>query len=363
MIRLSPPDLAPDSVENLEKAISENWISASGPYVERVERQLAAKAARRYCVATITGSAALELALKVVGVGKNSVVAVPDFTFSASINAILNVGAQPLICDVENDYMTLDAQKLGCCVGDFEVNAIVAVDVLGYGCDYPKLNTCLPKKVPIIADASGSLGSDYYGQPAGKFGDVAVFSFNGNKVITCGQGGCLLTDNEELYIKAKLLANQGRLTSEYISNSIGHNYRMSSINAALLEAQLSCLDTFIAKRLTIKNFYDENIHRVEKIHIAAHSSERSSNGWLYSVRCADREAAADLVEHLKCDGVESKQFWTVLSEQPAFKNVITMPLQNSKKFSQSLVSLPSSSRLTIDELSQVVHSIKKWTQK
>ena len=363
MIRLSPPHLAPESLENLERTISDNWLSASGPYVERVEKQLAAKAKRKYCLATISGSAALELALKVIGVGHDSIVAVPDFTFAASINAILNVGARPLIFDVEENYMTLDVQKLEHYTKNSRVDAVMAVDVLGYGCNYPELNSCLAAKIPIVADASGSLGSTYYGQPAGKYGDVSVFSFNGNKVITCGQGGCLLTDNKEFYKKAKLLANQGRMTTEYISTAIGHNYRLSSLNAALLEAQLSRLDNFIEKRLQIKNLYDENLQGLAGIQITAKSRELSGNGWLYSVRCATREAAADLVEHLQCDGIESKQFWAALSEQPAYLNIEKVLIENSKKFSRSLVSLPSSSCLKRDELNKVVHSIKKWAQK
>ena len=269
-IYLSPPDVGPTEREALLRALDSGWVAPAGPELDAFERELAAATGRSHAVALSSGTAALHLALLGLGVGPGDTVFVPTLTFVATANAVRYVGGEPVLLDSEERSWNVDPALV---VEELEASArsgrlpaaVLVVDLYGQCADYAEIIVaCERHGVPVIEDAAEALGAAYGSAPAGSFGAAAVFSFNGNKIVTTSSGGALVTDDDLLAARARHLANQAREPAlHYEHVDLGFNYRMSNLLAALGRAQLAGLATRVRARTDVMIRYREALGEID----------------------------------------------------------------------------------------------------
>jgi pyridoxal phosphate-dependent aminotransferase EpsN len=286
-IYLSPPCMLGRERELLLDAFDSNWIAPLGPHVNAFETEFADRVGMKHAVAVSSGTAALHLALKLLGVGRDDSVLTASFTFAATANAITYVGAEPIFIDSETSSWNLDPDLLGQALEDGrnagkQAKAVLAVDVVGQAADFGRIQQiCREYGVPIIEDAAEALGAIYDGQPAGSFGDIGCFSFNGNKIITTSGGGMLVTNRGEWADEARFLATQARDPAPHYEHSqIGYNYRMSNLLAAVGRGQLENLDQHVERRRAIFGRYEQQLGKLPGIEFMPELEKSRSTRWL-----------------------------------------------------------------------------------
>jgi perosamine synthetase len=361
-IPISVPDLRGREAELLLGCVRENWVSSAGPEVTAFESAVAHLTGRAHAVATVNGTAALHLALLAVGVCAGDRVIVPDWTFAASANAIAHAGATASFVDVTKSDWAIDPALVAeTLASDPMIRAVIAVDPLGHTADLDALEAvCASHGVPLIEDAAGAIGARYRGRPSGSGGAAAIFSFNGNKTVTAGGGGMLVTDDAAMAQRVRHLSTQARPGSEYVHDMIGFNYRMTNINAALGLAQIERLDEMIAARRTIAARYDGAFVALETITPMPRPGYCDSVCWLYSVRLANEEAARALVASCDAAGIEARLFWRSLSAQAPWQDAPRRLRGISAALSGTVVSLPSSSSLSEPHQQRVIDAVMVW---
>jgi perosamine synthetase len=361
-IPISVPDLRGREAELLLGCVRENWVSSAGPEVTAFESAVAHLTGRAHAVATVNGTAALHLALLAVGVCAGDRVIVPDWTFAASANAIAHAGATASFVDVTKSDWAIDPALVAeTLASDPMIRAVIAVDPLGHTADLDALEAvCASHGVPLIEDAAGAIGARYRGRPSGSGGAAAIFSFNGNKTVTAGGGGMLVTDDAAMAQRVRHLSTQARPGSEYVHDMIGFNYRMTNINAALGLAQIERLDEMIAARRTIAARYDGAFVALETITPMPRPGYCDSVCWLYSVRLANEEAARALVASCDAAGIEARLFWRSLSAQAPWQDAPRRLRGISAALSGTVVSLPSSSSLNEQDQRRVIDTVTAW---
>lgn len=362
-IPLAVPDLRGREAEYLTRCVSSNWVSSAGPEVMDFERLMAEITGRREAVATMNGTSALHLALVVAGIGRGDTVIVPDWTFAATANAVLHAGALPFFVDVSEESWTLDPDLLECALSDTDgrFSAVLAVHALGHPADMDAIQRVSERHgVPLIEDAAGAIGAFYKGNPVGSIGDAAVFSFNGNKTVTAGGGGMIVTDNEKWAARARALSTQSRDGVAYRYNEPGFNCRMPNVNAALGLAQLERLDEMVSAKRTIAARYDNALADHNDLSPMPRCAWAKSGCWLYSVQCPSRTDAGSLVTHLAKAGIVSRVFWEALSDQAPYAEFRNVRSGVARSLSGTVVSLPCSSQLTEDEQNRVIASLNHF---
>ncbi|MEM4721641.1 MAG: aminotransferase class I/II-fold pyridoxal phosphate-dependent enzyme, partial [Candidatus Methanomethylicaceae archaeon] len=286
-IYLSPPHLDGREKELLIKAFESNWITTLGPEVDAFEEELSKKIGIKGAVALASGTAGLHLALHMLGIQYGDEVICSDLTFAASANAIIYCGARPVFIDSDSRTWNMNPDLLKEELKDCDIKgnlpkAVVVVDIYGQCADYdPIREICSYYEIPIVEDAAEALGSTYKGDFAGKFGEMGIFSFNGNKIITTSGGGMLVSDNEELIDRAHFLSQQAREPApHYEHTQIGFNYRMSNLLAALGRAQLERLEEKVARRRGINAYYRDKLGDLPGIEFMPEAEYGKSNCWL-----------------------------------------------------------------------------------
>ncbi len=369
-IFLSPPDVGPEERQALLDAFDSDWIAPVGPELNAFERDAAERAGVEHAVALSSGTAALHLALIQAGVGPGDRVLCSTLTFVASANPILYQGAEPVFVDAAEGSWNLDpalvAEELEVAARRGEpYAAVIAVDLYGSVADYPSLEAiCAEHGVPLIEDAAEALGSTLHGQPAGSFGDVGVFSFNGNKIITTSGGGMLVTDDGEVAERVRSLATQAREPApHYEHEQIGFNYRLSNLLAALGRAQLAGIDDKIAIRRRLADRYRGQLGDLPGVEFPVDRPGESSNGWLISLLIDPTVAPADREEvrlALRARGIEARPVWKPMHLQPLFDDAKVLGGKNAEKLFANGLCLPTGSSLTDaeqDEVCAVVRSV------
>lgn len=361
-IPLSVPDLRGREAELLLGCVRDNWVSSAGPQVTAFETAMARLTGRTHAVATVNGTAALHLALLAAGVCAGDRVIVPDWTFAASANAISHAGATASFVDVRKADWALDpdlvAEALAC---DPTIRAVIAVDPLGHTADLDALEAaCAPYGVPLIEDAAGAIGARYRGRPSGSGGTAAIFSFNGNKTVTAGGGGMLVTDDAVFARKVRHLSTQARPGSDYIHDMIGFNYRMTNINAALGCAQIERLDEMVAARRAIAARYDDAFAGLALVTPMPRPGYCDSACWLYSVRMPDEKTTRALVASCDVARIEARLFWRALSAQAPWQDAPRRLRGVSAALSGTVASLPSSSSLSKQDQQRVIDTVTIW---
>ncbi len=360
-IPLAVPDLGGSESAWLQRCVADGWVSSAGPFVTDFERAVASLAGVGHGVAIVNGTAALHLALVVAGVRKGDHVVVPDWTFAATANAILMAGAVPVFVDVEESSWALDAELLERAIDQYRPAAAFAVHVLGHPADMdPIMAAARPRGVPVIEDAAGAIGALYKGRPVGGLGDAATFSFNGNKTVTTGGGGAIVTGRADWAKRARALSAQSRPGTAYRYDEAGFNYRMPNVNAALGLAQLERLDAMLAAKRAIAARYDAALAGRADLSPMPRAPWANSGCWLYSVRCASRADAAALVAHLDAAGVTARTFWEALSQQAPYRAFPAVRTGVAEALSGTVVSVPCSSHLTTAEQARVIDALAAW---
>lgn len=377
-IPLSIPKMLGREAEYLVECVKTNWVSSRGPFVDRFELELARLTGRRHAVACVNGTAALHVALLVVGVEPDDEVLVSDLTFIASANAVRYCGAWPVLMDAEPNYWQLDVQK----VSDFlerecegrkgqlwnrtthrRVRAIMPVHILGHPVDIgPVVELASRFGLRVVADAAEALGAEYRGRPAASFGDVAALSFNGNKIVTAGGGGAIVTDDHELAARAQYLTTQAKDDDvEFIHAEVGFNYRLTNLQAALAVAQLEQLDHCLASKRATAAAYREALSNLP-FELPSEALWARSSWWLYTV-LVDEPAFGlsrrELTSQLAGVGVETRPLWTPVSRQPPFRSCQAYRCECSVGIQPRSLSLPSSVGLDVGDLEYVTRTIAR----
>ena len=366
-IPLTEPNLAGNEKIYLCSCIDDNWVSSAGSYVEKFEKQIALVAGTKYAVACCNGTVAIKLALLAANVKRDQRVILPDWTFVATANAIVDIGAVPVFVDVEPDNYTLCRDSLKSALHKYDnIGAIIGVHPLGYSCDIGKLKELAkPMSIPVIEDAAGAIGAKYGHLSVGCIGDFGCFSFNGNKVITAGAGGAIVSNNSEGISWIRHYISQARVSSDYRHDKIGFNYRMSNLNAAVGVAQVERLQEILGCKAKIALRYDSVLSKFANGPIKKMPQPRwgVGNNWLYSV-LADSEAVADsLIAHLEQENIEARKFWRNLTSLTPFRKYESEEPRVAESLSGRVVSLPSSSGISTSELDRVVDCLDTFLSK
>ena len=341
-IYLSPPHLSGRELEYLKNAVDSNWVAPLGPQVDAFEQDLAELVDVPNALALSSGTAALHLALVVLGIEPGDEVACSSLTFSASANPIRYVGASPVFVDANAETWTLDPELVERALAERDIAAVVAVDLYGQCCDYDAIRAiCDRHGVPLVQDAAESLGATYKERPAGSQGDVAVFSFNGNKVITTSGGGALLSNDGDRIAHARKLSTQAREPApHYEHTELGFNYRLSNLLAAVGRAQLEVLPERVAARRRINQSYRELLPGVEFMPEAAYGT---SNCWLTCIQVDDPERIRLALE---AADIESRPLWKPMHLQPFYRDAPVYGGEVSASLFARGLCLPSGSALT-----------------
>jgi dTDP-4-amino-4,6-dideoxygalactose transaminase len=366
-IFLSPPHLTGREAELVAEAIASNWIAPLGPQVDAFERELAAVAGVEHAVALSSGTAALHLALLVLGIGAGDEVACSDLTFAASANAVAYTGATPFFVDCDEATWTIDPELLERAITarratGANVRALVAVDLYGQCCDYDAVReVCARHDVFLVQDAAESLGATYRGAPAGGQGLLAAFSFNGNKIITTSGGGMLVSEDGDLVEHARKLSTQAREpVAHYEHLEVGFNYRLSNVLAALGRAQLESLPERVATRRRTRDRYRELLADAPGITFIPEADYGKGNAWLTCMVVdadgfgADREAIRLALE---AEDIEARPLWKPMHLQPIYASHVTFGGDVSGRLFERGLCLPSGTALTDADQDRVVATV------
>jgi dTDP-4-amino-4,6-dideoxygalactose transaminase len=369
-IHLSKADVTEVEERYILDAVRSGWVAPLGPDVDAFEAEIAARAGVSHSLALASGTAALHLGLLGLGAGPGTAVIMPSMTFAASANPVLYTGAEPVFIDSGTDC-NVDPGLLFKAIDtlhdeDTRVVAAMSVDLFGRCADYDEIVPGLQKRgIPLIEDAAEAVGATYRGSPAGSFGDAAVFSFNGNKIMTTSGGGMLLSNHADLIERARYLSTQARQPAEYYEHTeIGYNYRLSNILAALGRAQLSRLDGMLARRREIREIYVAGLADVHGVRIIGRDEGRADdedNCWL---TCIELDPAmtgvspTQLISTLRYENIESRRLWKPMHLQPVFASCRAFVTGESERLFDQGVTLPSGSALMDDEIERVVKVLR-----
>lgn len=379
-IPICVPEIRGNEWKYVKECLDTNWVSSVGPFVDRFEKELAEYVGAEHAVATVNGTAALHIALLVAGVQPDDEVLVSTLTFIAPANAICYVGAWPVFIDAEPDYWQMDSQKVvdfleeECHWADGElrnkttgrrVKAILPVHILGHPVDMdPILEVARKYNLVVIEDATESLGAKYKEKMVGTLGDIACFSFNGNKIITTGGGGMVVTDNEAWAEKAKYLTTQAKDDPlEYVHNEIGYNYRLTNVQAAMGVAQLEQLDDYIAAKRRIARRYSEAFGDVSSITPMQEADWAFSIFWMYTALVDPGEFGLDsraLLWELQARGVLTRPLWQPMHLSPAHHGDVRRGgCKVAEWLNRCALSLPCSAGLGNFTQARVIHTIRR----
>ena len=376
MIPLSLPNLAGEEWEYVKQCLDTGWISTAGSFVDRFEVEFAKYLEVDGAVSVVNGTAALHTALQLLGVETDDLVIMPNVTFVASANAISYLGASPLLIDIDINSWQMDLDLLESflstdCKLDSsktlvhietsrKISALMIVHVQGNICDMDRLLAiCNDYNLPVLEDAAEALGTKYKGQYAGTLGDIGCFSFNGNKIMTTGGGGMIVSNNSEHLKRAKHITTTAKRDAlTYFHDEVGYNYRLVNILAALGIAQLEQLDGFIASKLDTASYYRDNLQGVGDIGFQLVHDGVVSNEWLFTITTSSMQ---ELLVYLNANGVMSRPFWIPMNQLPMYKNNLYVNhCDVSARVHGSALSIPCSTSILKSDLEKVVATIKTF---
>ena len=362
VIQLHEPRFVGNDRKYVLDAIDSTFVSSIGKYVDRFEEMIRDYTGTKFAIATVNGTTALHMSLLLAGVKKDELVITQPLSFVATCNAINYVGAEPLFVDVDLHTLGLSADKLevflkekteiknGSCYhkkSEKKISACVPMHTFGHPAEIDKIvELCNQYFISVIEDAAESIGSKYKNKHTGTFGLLGVFSFNGNKTITCGGGGCIVTNDEKLGKLAKHLTTQAKVPHkwEFVHDQIGFNYRLPNLNAALACAQMEKLDEFISIKRELSNQY-ETLFDKSEILFVKETENSFSNCWLNSILLKDRLDRDAFLRFTNDNGIMTRPSWTLMNKLEMFKDCICENIDNATDIENRLVNLPSSVKI------------------
>jgi perosamine synthetase len=377
MIPLCVPEIRGNEWQYIKDCLDTGWISSVGSYVDRFERMIADRVGAAHAVATVNGTAALHIALQLAGVERDDEVLVSSLTFIAPANAIRYLGAWPIFVDAEPDYWQWDADRVRVFLEDEchfaagelrnktsgrRVKALLPVHVLGHAVDMaPILDLSRKFGLRIIEDATESLGASYRDQPVGHLADLACFSFNGNKLLTTGGGGMIVTDDADWARRAKYLTTQAKDDAlEYVHHEIGYNYRLTNVLAAMGCAQMEQLDEYVAAKRRMAARYREAFSDVPGLTCMGEAEWASSTFWMYTVLIDEARfgcSSRTLLAKLQARKIQTRPLWQPLHLSPAHAGAQLLRTGVSERLYRDALSLPCSVGLQPEQQERVIEAI------
>lgn len=361
-IPLHAPYFGGNEKKYLNETIDSTFVSSVGEFVNRFEKDITYYTGAEYGIAIVNGTNALHMAMLVTGVQPHDEVLSQSLTFIATANAISYIGAKPVFIDVDKDTMGMSPKALqnflennakkgsdgytyNVSTGK-KISACIPMHTFGLPCRIDEIaEICAEWNIVLIEDAAESLGSTYKGKHTGKFGKIGTFSFNGNKTITCGGGGALITDDEEIAKRAKHLTTQAKIPHpwKFRHDEIGYNYRMPNLNAALACAQLEQLHDFLENKKQLADQYKE-FFKDSDIQFAEEIENAKANYWLNAILLHNEQERDVFLTETNSAGIMTRPIWDLMSSLPMFENCQNDGLENSIWLSEKVVNLPSSFR-------------------
>ncbi|PHS31929.1 MAG: aminotransferase DegT [Alkaliphilus sp.] len=381
-IPLSVPNLKGRELEYVTHAVKTEWVSTGGPYVNEFEEKTATYVNSKGAVSCQNGTAGLHIALQVCGVTKDDEVIVPTLTFIAAVNPVKYIGAEPVFMDCD-DSLAIDTNKLlefcknECRLVDGRlinkktkkhIRAVLVVHVFGNMADMEKIMEIADEfNLQVVEDATEAIGTyytkgKYKDRHAGTIGNVGVYSYNGNKIITTGGGGMIVSDDDKLLKRAKHLTTQAKSDEIYYTHDeIGYNYRMTNLQAALGLAQLEQLEDFIKTKKNNYELYKEKIKDIAGLSLLEFKDNTRSNYWFYALNI-DKEYPLnrdEVIKYLSSKKVQARPIWGLINEQKPYLNNQTYKIKKAKQYLEHIVNIPCSSNLTKEDILYIVECLKK----
>ena len=363
LIPLHEPRFIGKEREYLNECIDSTYVSSVGKYVDEFEEMICKYTGARHATATVNGTSALHIALMISGVSSNDEVITQPLTFVATCNAISYCGARPVFIDVDRDTLGLSPRELeiflkenatikddGYCYNEITSNIIracVPMHTFGHPVRIDEVRRiCSEYNIVLVEDAAESLGSRYRDRHTGTFGKMGIYSFNGNKTVTCGGGGMIVTDDEELAKKAKHITTTAKVPHqwEYAHDSIGYNYRLPNINAALACAQMENMDRFLNDKRELASLYMQFFEGMG-IRFLHEPENCFSNYWLNGIVLKDQKERDSFLEYTNSRGVMTRPVWRLMNKLPMFRDCQSGSLENAEWLEDRIVNIPSSVRL------------------
>ena len=380
-IPLSVPNLKGNELKYVTTAVETEWVSTGGPYVKDFEQKIAEYVHAKGAVSCQNGTSGLHVSLLLTGVTKEDMVIVPTLTFIAAVNPVKYIGAEPVFMDCD-DSLCMDPDKLErFCKEECElrkdqliykktgrhVKTVLVVHVFGNMADMVRIMEIAKQyHLKVVEDATEAIGTYYTegalkGKYAGTIGDVGVYSFNGNKIMTTGGGGMIVSENEEYLKEAKHLTTQAKSDELYYTHDeIGFNYRMTNLQAALGLAQLESLETFIRTKAENYAHYAERIGKIEGLRLLNVREDIRSNRWFYALSCeSDRFDRDRMIRYLSENKIQSRPIWGLIHEQIPYQGSEAYCIEKAKEYHGKVVNIPCSTNLTAEEVDTVMDTIEQ----
>lgn len=379
IIPLSIPEIRGNEWKYIKECLDTGWVSSVGPFVERFEREIAAYVGAEYAVALMNGTAALHVALKVIGLQADEEVIVSNLTFVAPVNAVRYCQAHPVLMDADPQTWQMDVDKVArflteechmegaACYNKRtgrRVRAILPVHILGLACEIDRIvKLAREHGLRVVEDAAESVGVRFRGRHVGTFGDVGVLSFNGNKILTTGGGGMLVSSNSRYGEYARYLTTQAKDDAlEYVHNEVGYNYRLTNIQAALGVAQLEKIEDFISRKRAIAQTYREALCNLPAVRLMPSPPHTEPTYWLYTVLLSEATGLSErkaVIQQLRDMGVEARPLWHTIHNLPPYRGSQAYQIEHSVRLYERGVSLPSSVGLAAEEQQKCIEVLKE----
>ncbi len=382
MIPLSMPSIRGNEWKYVKECLDREWVSSAGDYVNRFEDDICVFTGAKFAVACVNGTAGLQIALQLVGVKPGDEVLVPTLTFIAPVNTIKYVGAEPVFMDCDR-YYNIDIEKTirfiqqetvfkdGFTINKLtkkRITAIIPVHIFGNPCNLDNLiHFCQERNIKVVEDATESLGSSYTkglyaNKQTGTVGDIGVYSFNGNKIITTGGGGMIVSNNKNYADKAKYITTQAKDDSiNFIHNEVGYNYRLTNIQAAMGVAQLEMLPEYIGIKKKNYRIYKDNIDKIKGLIIADTPDYAESNKWFYCLQINKNQYQQDkdgVMAFLTDNQIDTRPIWYLNHLQKPYQSCQHYKIEKAHELLKSTLNLPCSTGLTEHQVKTVIQALR-----
>lgn len=355
-IPIYQPYLGEEEKLNVNDCLNTSWISSKGNYIELFENRTKEYIGANYASAVANGTVALHTALLAAGIGKGDEVITSNFTYVASTNSILMVGAKPVFVEIDKNTWNINTNLIEDKIST-KTKAILVTNVYGSPCDFNKLHEiCKKHNIFLIEDAAESFGAEYFGQKSGSLADISTFSFFGNKTITTGEGGMILTKSQRLYNKIELLKNQGNSKNKiYYHEILGYNYRMTNIQAAIGCAQLNKIDHILKLKKAIDQFYRSELNDI--VTFQQIEKDCQSSHWMTAILFEDKKLKFHIEKYLEKNNIETRPLFFPIDELPFYQKSASCKF--AKNLNEKGLLIPSFPDLSKDQLKFIVKIIRK----